>query len=406
MVRLALVLLLAVAPLGAGNAALAQQRSAFDIALTVNDVPITWYDVDQRMRLLRFRGAPDSDSLQGIAIEQLVEDSLKRGAAERLGIRPTAQAEAELVEVFARNIGRSVDSIERDLARIGATRTTMLEALKADAVWREVVRSRFGSRAEPTEADIDQAIALAAAGQNREFNLSELVIPVAARGEAGTRRFAEELRAELDAGGNFAAAARRHSASPSARAGGAVGWVNEGALPPAIVTALESIRTGGVTQPLTVPGAVVLLKLEDQRLVQIEGAGQLNIGIVALSTLDRDPITAIARVDGVIARNPTCDTAESLAEGSGVTVARATPRPVATLPEQVRNAVLDLQPGAISAPVTVQGGAAAFIVCEREEGVSGAARDALRNQLRQDRFVRFSNSYLQELRADAVIERR
>jgi peptidyl-prolyl cis-trans isomerase SurA len=355
---------------------------------------------------LRFNGAQAGENLQNIAVEQLIEDRLKREAGERLGIGPAAEADSELIAAFARANNRSVEAVDRGLASAGTSRAALAEALKADTVWREVVRNRFGSRAEPTEAEIEQAIALAAAGRNREFRLSELVIPVAARGEAATQRFAAQLSRDLNAGGNFAAAARQNSASPSAPAGGAIGWVGEGALPPMIVEALDGLREGGVTQPITVPGAVVLLKLEEQRVVRVEGAGLLSIGIVALSAMDRDPITAIARVDAVIAQNPSCETAEQVARGTGVTVARAEPRPVTSLPEQVREAVLDLPQGAISAPVTVQGGAAAFIVCEREEGVTGAARDSLRDRMRQDRFVRFSNSYLQELRADAIIERR
>lgn len=406
MSRLFLVLAVVALILPWATASQAQQRSAFAIALTVNDVPITWYDIDQRMRLLRFNGAPESDSLQGIAIEQLIEDRLKREAGARLGISPQADGDSDLIALFASNTGRTVQAIDSGLARVGSSRAALVEALKADAVWREVVRSRFGSRAEPSEADIEQAIALAAAGRDREFRLSELVIPVAARGEAGTRQFAEQLRSSLNAGGNFAAEARRHSASPSAAAGGAIGWVGEGALPPAIVEALEELRPGSITRPIPVPGAIVLLKLEEERAVQIEGAGRVALGIVALSAMDRDPIAAVARLDAVIAQGPTCATAEDLARGAGVTVARAEPRPLTALPEQVRNAVVDVAAGGISAPVTVQGGVAAFIVCEREEGVGAAARQALRDQMRQDRFVRFSNSFLQELRADAIIERR
>lgn len=388
------------------SVAISQQRSTFDIALTVNDVPITWYDIDQRVRLLRFNGAPSSENLQNIAVEQLVEDRLKREAAERIGIRPQGNVDAELISAFAQSTNRSVDSIERGLSSVGASRASLAEALKADALWREVIRTRFGSRAEPSESDLDQAIALAAAGRNREFRLSELVIPVAARGEAATQRFAEQLSRDLNAGGNFAAAARRESASPSAPAGGSIGWVSEGALPPTIVAAIEDLRVGGVTRPIPVPGAIVLLKLEEERLVRIDGAGLVEMGIVALSAMDRDPIAAVARLDAVITQAPSCDTVEQVVRGTGVTVARAEPRPLPNYPEQVRGAIANLQQGAISAPVTVQGGAAAFIVCERSEGVSNAARDELRDQMRQDRFVRFSNSYLQELRADAIIERR
>lgn len=382
------------------------QRSAFETAITVNDVPITYYDIDQRMKLLRFNGAPANANLQAIAVEQLIEDRLKRAAGDRLGIRPTRASETELVNAFATNTRRNAATIDRDLARAGATRAALLDALNAEATWREVVRRRFGTRAEPTEADIDQAIALAAAGRNREFRLAELVLPTGQRGEAATRALAEQLRDQLNAGGDFAAAVRRYSASASARDGGNIGWIAEGSLPEPVLAALADTRPGGVTQPLSVPGAVAMLKLLETRNIDIPGSATLNIALVAMNAQDRDPITAIARLDAVIAQGPTCETAEGLARSAGLSTARSEPRPLSTLPEPVRNAVGTLQPGQISTPVVIQGGAAAFIVCSRQEGVSAQEREAIRGRLRQERFVRFSNSYIQELRADAVIERR
>ena len=394
--------LAAVAPAAAQRS---EQPSPFDTAITVDDKPITWYDIDQRMRLLRFNGAPGDANLQAIATEQLIEDRLKRAAGERMGIEATAEPEA-LIQTFSEASRRNAASIDRDLARFGTSRATLVDALQADAVWRDVVRRRFGTRADPTELEIDQAIELAAAGRNREFRLQELVIPSAQRGEAATRGFAQQLSEQLNRGGDFRAAVRRYSASASARTGGDIGWIPEGSLPPAVISAVEEAGVGRVTAPIPVPGAVALLKVLETRNVQIEGANTVSVDVMALSVQDRDPIAAVARLDRVLSQNPTCETAEGLAEAAGVSARRGEPRPIASLPEQVRSVVAGMQTGGVSAPVPVQGGAAAFILCQRIEGLSPQERDRVRARMRQERFVRFSNAYLQELRADAVIERR
>lgn len=382
------------------------QPSPFDAAITVDDTPITWYDIDQRMRLLRFNGAPADANLQAVATQQLIEDRLKRAAGERMGIRAPAGSEADLIAQFASLNQKDPATIDRGLARAGTTRAALIDALEADAIWRDVVRRRFGSRAEPTEIEIDQAIQLAAAGRNREFRLLELVIPTAQRGEAGTRAFAQQLSDQLNRGGDFGAAVRRHSASASVRNGGEIGWIAEGSLPGPVVSAIEDAGPGGVTAPIPLSGAVALLKLLETRNIRIEGAGTVSVAVMALSVQDRDPIAAVARLDALLAQNPTCETAEAMAQGAGVTARRGEARPIAALPEQVRNAVADLPQGGISAPVPVQGGAAAFLVCERNEGLSPEERERVRARLRQERFVRFSNAFLQELRADAVIEQR
>ena len=66
-------------------------------AITVNDGVITYYDIDQRMRLLGALGA--GGDLRELAVEQLTEDRLKLQAADELGIElPEGTVEAGLEE--------------------------------------------------------------------------------------------------------------------------------------------------------------------------------------------------------------------------------------------------------------------------------------------------------------------
>jgi peptidyl-prolyl cis-trans isomerase SurA len=386
--------------------ALAQQPSAFQPALTVNDEPITWYDIDQRMRLLDFTGVRGGTDLQQVAVDQLIEDRLKLQAGASI-VQPISDEMAqELLRQFAATNNTELGRIEAALQRSGATRSTLVKAFYAETVWRDVIRSRYGALAEPTELEVDQAVALAVAGRNTEYRLAEIVIPTARRGEAQTLALAQDLSRQLSAGGDFATAARRYSASVSAREGGTIGWVPESSLPPPVAEALAETRVGGVTRPLPAQGAVALLKVLETRQIDLEGMGTVSFGLLAISAQDPNPVTAIARVDALIAERPGCADAEARAIEAGLTANRSEPTPVTALPEPVRNVVGDLQEGEIGGPVPVQGGAAAFIVCQRLEGVPPAVRDRIREQLRQERFQRLANSFLQELRGDAVIERR
>jgi peptidyl-prolyl cis-trans isomerase SurA len=398
----ALCLWLAVAAAGA----MAQQPSAFQPALTVNDQPITWYEIDQRMRLLDFSGVRGGADLQQVAVDQLIEDRLKMQAGASIRQPVTDEMARDLVERFAEANGATVPRIEAALRQSGATRSTLVEALYADSIWRDVIRGRFGSLAEPTELEVDQAVSLALAGRNTEYRLAEIVIPTARRGEVQTRALAQQLSEQLNAGGDFGAAARRYSAAVSAREGGGIGWVPESSLPPAVAEALAETRAGGVTRPVPVQGAVALLKVLETRQIEVEGSGTVSVSLLAVSAQDPSPVTAVARVDALLAQGPTCSDGEALAAEAGLTASLSEPQPLSALPEPVRNAVTGLQAGEIGGPVPVQGGAAAFIVCERIEGVPPAVRNRIREQLRQERFQRFANSYLQELRGDAVIEQR
>ena len=65
-----------------------------------------------------------------------------------------------------------------------------------------------------------------------------------------------------------------------------------------------------------------------------------------------------------------------------------------------------LQAGQASRPVVTDGRTDVFVVCDREGGVDAEVRNQLREQIRVRRLSRLAEGYLQDLRRDAVIERR
>lgn len=241
-------------------------QEPFQAAIVVNDQVVTFFDLDQRMRLLAMTGAPQDAQLRALAEEQLIEDRLRRSAAHAAGQRAGPGDIEAGIEDFLAQRGMSEAALNQELARFGVARGALEEALAAEIEWRSVVRRRFGSRAEPSEADIDQEIALGRAPQ--EVRIAEIALPNAVRGEAETRRFAETLAARMADGGDFADAARRYSASPSAAGGGDVGWVPEGALPPEAAQVLGALPVGGVTPPIDYGPGVLILKLVDRRAVE------------------------------------------------------------------------------------------------------------------------------------------
>ncbi|MFN3615077.1 MAG: peptidylprolyl isomerase, partial [Rubrimonas sp.] len=278
---------------------------------------------------------------------------------------------------------------------------TLEDALRTDIAWREAVRRRFGPRAEPSEAELDQELALAAAGQSRSYRLAEIVLPSAQRGEAETRRQAEDIVAQLRAGGDFAAAARRSSASPSAAQGGEIGWIGESGLPPAIADVVASLNPGQVSDPIVVPNAVVILTVLDRR---VEAAGVS--AVVELMLIQTGGPDAAARVGALASQRPTCETGPDLAQAARLDVQRSEPMEMSALQPRIREAVTGLEPGQASEVLTAPGSAAIVIVCDIATGESPQARENLRNQVRSQRLTAFANAWIQELRGEAVIERR
>jgi peptidyl-prolyl cis-trans isomerase SurA len=388
----ALCLLTAAAP------ATAQTR--FEAAAKVNDQVVTRYDVEQRSRLLLLNGAPRDASLEARALDQLIEDRLKLEGARRAGIEPTDGAAEQALLEYARARGiDTVADLEQRLGRADIDPAALRDALVTDIVWRDAVRRRFGARAEPSEGELDQELALAAAGQARSYRLSEIVVTDRAGGSAAQAR-ADAIARRLAGGGSFADIARSESAAPSAAQGGEIGWVGEGALPAPVAAALAATPDGGVTDPVPVPGGVAILRRHESR---VEQAASVTVELVLVQAGGGD---GLSRMRSFIDEGPTCDTAAELAASRGLELQRSEPMDMASLQPRTREAVAGLQEGEIAGPLQGGGAVAAFIMCRRIDGASPEARDGLRAQVRNQRLVGFAAGWLQELRGEAVIERR
>ena len=65
----------------------------------------------------------------------------------------------------------------------------------------------------------------------------------------------------------FDNAAIIHSISDTSSNGGNIGWIKKTSLSRKIITEIEKIKIGNFTNPIVVPGGFLILKIDDQRLI-------------------------------------------------------------------------------------------------------------------------------------------
>jgi rhodanese-related sulfurtransferase len=113
-------------------------------------------------------------------------------------------------------------------------------------------------RRPPAAAAAARATAAAASapgdGAARQLQVSHILLPPG----PGAEEAAEEVRAALEGGADFAALAAERSACPSAARGGALGWLAPGAAPPAFEAAAAALAPGGDGLARTAHGVHVL----------------------------------------------------------------------------------------------------------------------------------------------------
>lgn len=391
-----LITLIATAVLVPG-AVMAQSGGPYAPKVIVNDRVVSNYEYSQRLAfmMLLSRGATTEEQ----TLDALIDDRLRLQAAKDMGLSAAPETvEAGMAE-FAARANLSVDEFVAAIGEAGVAAHTFRDFVEAGILWREVVRSRFGPRAQITEAEIDRAMATASREGGARVLLSEIILP-ADTPEARTRalRLAERLQREVKSPQAFATAAQQHSASGTRGRGGRMDWTPIASLPPAVRTAVIGLAPGQVSAPVEVPGAIglfLLRELDEQSFAET-GTAALEYARLYLKQGTQ------AEVDRISARVDTCD--DLYGEAKGLPEDQLL-REVATLdqlPEDVALGLALLDDN----EMTLLGGntPSLLMLCARTPDIDNEAdRTAIRQQLVNQRLVSYANAYLAELKADAII---
>ncbi|MDO5633123.1 MAG: peptidylprolyl isomerase [Paracoccus sp. (in: a-proteobacteria)] len=408
------------AALGLGPVAMpVAAQNAFSPLVYINDQAVTRYEVDQRLRFMQLLQAPNATPAGAEA--ELVNDRLKMFAARQMGIAPSdADIQAGLDE-FAGRAGMSSAEFITALGRAGVERQAYRDFVTAGVVWREVIRRRIVPGVNISDAEVERAL-------TREIEtpvisrvlLSEIVIPAPDGQEGAAQARAQQILASSSNEAGFAAAARQYSASGTSSRGGRLEWVELDNLPPALRQIVSALRPGQMTQPLNVPGAVVLLMLRDAQGQLRPGAREQVLDYAVLRVADA------ATAADITARVDTCNDLQ--ARGAGATQRQTASQ--GAIPGLVAAQLAALDPGE-TATVNTGLGIEIIMLCSRqpallaqdqvattalppdgvEAGVAGANpaalpdRAAMRDQLFNQKINVMADAYLAELRADAVIRR-
>jgi len=391
-----------------GLALPASAQGSFSIAYRVNEGVITHYDIDQRVRLMRALGASGANMRQE-AIDALIVDRLKQEAAASLGASLDRASLDQAIETYAQQRNLTTQSLMAKLRRAGVQPESFDEFLTVSVIWRNILRSRFGDQANPSEIDLNAQLNTYAISSSSTLQLGEIVLPYLERGQNATVELATDLVAQLRAGGNFSKLAKEYSRSRTAQNGGVIGWVAPNRLPAQIGAAIRGLGRGGVADPIYIPTGVVIIKVLDARTVsrQIEVPVSVTLTYADLVIPYGD---SGAREAGRIANRlrrslDGCRGVEARVAELGNGSSLIGPVSLNSIDADVGLALARLDP---RDSTVLQGSNAlrVLVLCDRVSQMSPEGRATLRNQLLNQNYNALSEGYLLELRRNSIIERK
>lgn len=375
----------------------------FAPAITVNDSVVSEYEIEQRIAMLRVFRTPGN--LEELAREQLIEDRLKLEIMDNAGLTITREGLTAAMSNFAARANLELEQFIVVLAQNGVSAETFRDFVRVNISWRDFIRARFGSRAQVTEAEIDQALGQAGAASGIEVLLTEIIIAAPPPQAASALATAERI-AQLTSTAAFEAEARRVSALPSRARGGRLDWLPITNYPAGLRGILLNLAPGDITAPIPIPNGVALFQMRGVREVprpMPEPAAIEYAAFYIAGGLSDRALAEAARIDG---RVDTCDDLYGIARGLPEERLERDVLTPAEIPQDIAMELAKLDAGEASYTLTrADGETLVFLMmCGRtpalEEGVD---RDTIRGQLLSQRLESYANGLLADLRAAAII---
>jgi len=401
-----------------------QAGQGMRIVAVVNGDVISNADVESRTRLFALStGLPMTpdvlDRLKHQITRQLIDEKLRMQEVQRRHIVIQDKAIAEAIQGIESRNGLPPGALRQKLMAGGAGYRTLIDQLRTQLGWTQVLREQLGDQVKITDAEVtEQQRLLAQQVGKPEYRVGEIFIPVDDPATAAdAQRFAETVISELRAGAAFAVVAAQFSQNQTALQGGSLGWVQSNQLDPDVARLVAEMPVGAVSNPVKVPGGISIVNLQGKREIGRDVGTAVSLRQVFFpftSALNPQAPTdqqkqALEKARSVGASVHSCEQMEQAAKANN------SPRPAdpgevrleSVNPPAFRQILASLPFDRATQPMVTSDGIAVMIVCSREEkNMAQQSKQDVQAQLLNERVELLSRQLLANLRRHATIDLR
>ncbi|GAA0563601.1 peptidylprolyl isomerase [Rhizomicrobium electricum] len=405
------------------------------IVALVNDLPITSYELKQRMNLVFVTTkVPDNPEIKKKIREQVIEqletEILQRQEAQKNDITISAVEVDKYMQGILDDNHMTKEQLTEVLAKGGVNIATFRAQLAAQILWQKAVQEHYAGRVNISPEAVDAEMARIREGINKaHFSVSEIFLAVDNPDlDEKVKKKVEDLATQIKGGSPFAEVARQFSQSPSAAQGGDIGTVYDGQLAPELNTALTKMTTGEMSTPIRSIGGYYILALrqrfepsnatiEDIQPAQRELPATVSLGRLLLRLPPKPAPDYLTKVNEIakqiqmaVSQAPSgCELAQKIpASAPGVLYMPLGPTRVADLNAEARNALQKTEIGGAAEPFRSDAGIEIFVRCEQKIAKKIAfkipTREQVENQLFSEQISALARRYQRDLRRNANIE--
>jgi len=386
----------------------------------VNGEIITGTDIDQRFAMYANANGnklspEEQERLRAQVLRNLIDETLEIQEAKAADITIDDDEVNQRFDYVARqNMGKDAPALEAYLASIGSSTATFKRQIRGEIAWQQLLRKNVQPFINVSDAEVREIMDRLKADKGTvEYHLGEIYLAANDETRVQVMGNATKIVEQLKKGGSFVAYARQYSQASTAAVGGDLGWVRLGQLPSQISGTVQSMGPGQLAGPLELPGGYSIIYVIDKRQVLTADPRDAVLSLKQISisfkpgTPERDAAAAASNFAKAVKDIHGCGQVDAAAAKIGANVVGNDQIKARDLPLALQDTILKLAVGEATPPFgSVEDGVRVLMLCGRDDPKvdSGPSFEQLQGQLEDDRVNKRAQTYLRDLRRDAVIE--
>jgi peptidyl-prolyl cis-trans isomerase SurA len=157
-------------------------RSAGTVLVIVNDQPITVFDIDQRIKISELLGDAVNASSRPAILQELINDVLKRGEAERFRAMPSTKQINDAMARFAKGASLNEETLAKQLKTKGISMEAVRSQIAVSIAFNRLLSSKYKIRDTVDEAEVTRRLAQFERDPRLKaatvYKLQEILLPV------------------------------------------------------------------------------------------------------------------------------------------------------------------------------------------------------------------------------------
>ena len=242
-----------------------------NIIIKVGNEIITSVDVENEIRtILLLSGKTLSQEninyAKNEAIKSLMRKKIKKGEVEKYKVEAFDRNKLnEYLLSVSNQFNLPLVGLKKFLNENNVNYNAFRESFIIELKWMNLIRSIYVTETTINVIDLENEIqnSMAVKKEIREYNLSEIQI----NSNKDNQNKLNEINLFIKKNG-FENAATKFSNSTTAQNKGSIGWISERSLSPVYLGALKNLKKGNLTEPIKLPDAIVILKINDLKIVK------------------------------------------------------------------------------------------------------------------------------------------